>query len=88
MFAEDTTKHEKIKNNRIGIINFSTSILNKNKLAPKINIEAIYLSIFYRNGDEWACYEILKNQIPTVEEITSFDTIMLTGSSYSVYNEN
>ena len=55
-------------------------------MKPKIHIDGIFSGIFYNPGDQWRSYKILKNEIPKVEELALFDTVILSGSSYSVNN--
>lgn len=69
---------------KIGIINFSSSVLNKDKMQPKIQIEGLLAGILYNPGDQWKSFRILKNDIPKVKDLADYNTIILTGSSYSV----
>lgn len=69
---------------KIGIINFSTSTLNQDRLQAKIHIDGLFSGIFYNPGDEWKSFKILKGEIPKVEELMDYNTIILSGSSLSV----
>lgn len=71
---------------KIAIINFSASVANVDKLKPKLHIEGLYAGQLYRFGDEWESYRILNSQIPTVEQMSKQDVLILTGSTYSVTN--
>lgn len=51
---------------KIGIINFSTQTICKDKFKPKMHIEGILSGIFYNPGDEWHSFHILANKIPTL----------------------
>ena len=56
------------------------------KTLPKINLDCLFTGVFYRKGDLWSSFKIVKGEIPSPEEIIAYDTIILTGSSYSVNN--
>ena len=40
--------------------------------------------IFYQPGDQWKSFRILRGDIPKVEELAQYDTIILSGSSHCV----
>lgn len=69
---------------KIGIINFSTSTLNQDRLVAKIHIDGLFAGIFYNPGDEWRSFKILRGEVPKVEELMDYDTLILSGSSLSV----
>lgn len=75
---------EKIR--KIVIINNSASVTNVDKTKAKINVNGLFSGLFYRHGDRWKAYEILNNQVPTVEELVAADTVLVSGSTYSVNN--
>jgi hypothetical protein len=49
----------------IAIINFSLSVTEPDKTAPKINLDCLFAGIFYQKGDKWKSYKILKGEIPS-----------------------
>lgn len=69
---------------KIGIINFSTSTLNQDRLQAKIHLEGLFSGIFYNPGDEWKAFKILRGEVPKVEELMDYNTLILSGSSLSV----
>lgn len=69
---------------RVAIVNFASSVLNQDPFKPRINVEALLGGIFYNAGDSWRSFRILKGDVPQVEELAQFDTLILSGSSYSV----
>lgn len=62
----------------------SASVANTDKTKPKINVNGLFSGLFYRHGDRWQTFELLNHEIPTVNDLLSFDTIMISGSTYSV----
>ena len=64
----------------------SRSVLDTDKNKPKIHLLGLYSGIFYRKGDRWTNFDLLRGNVPTVEQLMSFDTIILSGSAYSVLN--
>ena len=71
---------------RIMVINLSQSVTNVDKTRPKINLDGLFSGIYYRKGDIWKSYKILLEEIPTIEEMIQSDTIIISGSTYSVNN--
>lgn len=69
---------------RIAIINLSASVTNVDKTKPKINVNGLFSGLFYRHGDKWQTFEVLNHEIPSVNDLLCFDTIMISGSTYSV----
>lgn len=69
---------------KIAIINFASSVLSHDPFKPRINLDALIGGIFYNPGDSWRSFRILKGDVPQAEELAQFDTLILSGSSYSV----
>lgn len=57
---------------------------NVDKTKPKINVNGLFSGLFYQHGDQWSVFELLNHQIPSVHDLLAFDTIMISGSTYSV----
>jgi len=45
---------------KIGLINFSVSTNNVDKLKPRIYFEGVVSGIFHNPGDHWVSYKILR----------------------------
>lgn len=60
------------------------SVTNTDKTKAKINVDGLFSGIFYQNGDLWKSYKILLKEIPTIEELLQADTVMISGSTFSV----
>jgi hypothetical protein len=69
---------------KVAIINFASSVLTQDPFKPRINVDALIGGIFYNPGDSWKSFKILKGDVPQAEELAQFDTLILSGSSYSV----
>jgi len=61
----------------------SVTINKNNPLSPRLNAPALFLGSLF-NNEEWHNFNIVDGQIPTIEELISFDCVILTGSSHSV----
>lgn len=57
-----------------------------NFFKPRINLVANFLNMF--DNQIWKIFDITKGEIPTVEEMTGLDAIIITGSPYSVLNKS
>ena len=64
------------------------SVTNTDKTKAKVNVDGLFSGIFYQNGDLWKCYKVLLKEIPTVEELLQADTVMISGSTFSVNNKH
>lgn len=54
---------------------------------PTLNTAAILLGQVY-NNEKYYLYNILKGQIPTVEELMTLDTLIIPGSGLSVLDSH
>jgi hypothetical protein len=52
-------------------------------LLPKTNIAYIWLGLLF-NNERWSIYNITDGDIPSVEELETLDSVLVTGSSLSV----
>ncbi len=69
---------------KIGLINFAVSQNRTDFFKPKIHLIALFTGILYNENDEWVVYNALKGQYPSVNDYEQLDTVILSGSSYSV----
>ena len=71
------------KNTHIAYMNVSGSQLRTDPYSPIINVRAIIMGQIY-NNEKWKSYNVLKGQVPTVEEFSAFDGVIIPGSTNSV----
>lgn len=50
---------------RVGIINFAASQLKNDFYNPKVNLLSLFTGIWFRHGDSWRRYDVLKEKYPT-----------------------
>ena len=62
----------------------SQSVTNTDKCKTKINVDCLFSGMYYRNGEHWSSYKLLLKQIPTVQELAQANTVLISGSTFSV----
>lgn len=50
---------------RVGIINFALSQLRQELYNPKVNLLSLFTGIWFKCGDLWTRYDVLKENYPT-----------------------
>jgi hypothetical protein len=50
---------------KVGIINFSLAQLKEDYFTPKVNLLSLFIGIWFKHGDEWKRYDVLKGHYPT-----------------------
>ena len=72
---------------RLAFVNFSMGITYQDKLQPKLQLAGLFSGIYFRPGDEWRQYRIHLNEIPTAEELSAFDVLVMSGSYCCINDE-
>ena len=71
---------------RVGMF-FKEPVTAEKFYTPRVNPCANLLGNLF-NNQKWTIFDIPKGEVPTVEELCTFDGILLTGSSYSVLSKS
>jgi hypothetical protein len=71
------------KSTQIAYLNVSGSQLRNDPYSPIINVRALVMGQVY-NNEQWKSYNILKDQIPKLEDFLSLDSVIIPGSTNSV----
>jgi hypothetical protein len=77
--------HNHLINNshrKIILLNLSerTGVLDK----ARIDLKALYLGQLF-NNETWNVFNVFSNPMPTIEQLTSADVVIMPGSNLSIY---